>query len=150
MVNLDAFGKLKEQSDDLLSKRFIASTLFGVTIKANQEQGLSLANKHKLKRGESENDSNTMNTEFHADYKHEKLNTSVDISTDTSNFKFKADTKPNDKIQVKAECEFEPKEGSNEEGKTFKWSGKGMLSGEYTHESARVKLSAVSEPAIKL
>ena len=35
MVKLTPFGKLNQQADDLLSKAFIANTLFGVTMKAN-------------------------------------------------------------------------------------------------------------------
>ena len=94
MVKLDRFGKLKGESDDLPSKGFIASTLFGVTTKANADAGLSLWNKYKLRRGEKEGDANTQNSEFHAEYKGGNHKASVDISSDTSNITFAAQTRP--------------------------------------------------------
>jgi hypothetical protein len=48
MVKLDSYSKLTQESDDLLSKAFIISTLFGVTVKSKTQRGLNLGNKFKL------------------------------------------------------------------------------------------------------
>ena len=141
---------LGQDCDDLLSKGFIASTLFGVTAKANADDGLSLWNKFKLKRGEKEGDSNTQNSEFHAQYKGENHEGSVDISSDTSNITFAASSRPRPQIKAKAELELSPKEVTTEGVTSMSYAKNGKISAEYTQEQSKVKLTAVSEPALSL